>query len=496
MSHLTAVEFFVGIGDINAAFLPKIKSAIPEAASSSSSSTTGSAAATSPATSLSPSEQQETALAITAQNENLDQQIAEKPLAHLQEAKKSAMIHEAVEKEKAAKSGSSTPAPSEAASEAPSTPSGLGNTPTKANTPGGASPVALAMAEEPVNLPTPPNQQLPSPPKQKAQAKPAAASEPPPPAANGIGSSRFVSKMQTDADDDDESDEQDDSDEEEEEEEDAAEKKDTPAAAPQPAPATPPETAASTSAQRSTTPPLAPSDASRPSDVPAESDSDTPVDIVIDQPEKGEGSTKAPHPMTEDEAIEEEILSTYDPKEWAVLVDNDTELERVLAVLQDIHREFYESAGSKSVLGNDVAVSPVCWPCSRNWTDMAVGQDIIPRMKRKVLQSCNIVFSGVIPLDQEPSRCASSRPSICRMRAYLTSPEIADPKYGRQHKPSARPAQTCCKTGQRTLSQPSPAHQRSTRLGGGRKCISLRRGGCSSLPHNGSGNRRRTGLSR
>ena len=351
---LLSVEFFVGIGDINAAFLPKIKSAIPESASSSSSSTTGSTAATSPATSASPSEQQETALAITAQNENLDQQIAEKPLAHLQEAKKSAMIHEAVEKEKAAKSGSSTPAPSEAASEAPSTPSGLGNTPTKANTPGGASPVALAMAEEPVNLPTPPNQQLPSPPKPKAQAMPAAPSEAPPHAANGIGSSRFVSKMQTDDDDDDSED--DDSDEDEEEEDAAEKKEDMPVQAPQPAAATAPATAASTSAQRSTTPPLAPSETARPSETNAESSADAPVDIVIDEPETEESGTKAPHQMTEDEAIEEEILSTYDPKEWAVLVDNDTELDRVLAVLKDVHREFYESAGSKSVLGNDVAV--------------------------------------------------------------------------------------------------------------------------------------------
>lgn len=32
-------------------------------------------------------------------------------------------------------------------------------------------------------------------------------------------------------------------------------------------------------------------------------------------------------------------------------------------------------------------------------------QSIIPRMKSEVLQGCNIVFSGVIPLDKRPETC-------------------------------------------------------------------------------------------
>jgi len=67
-----------------------------------------------------------------------------------------------------------------------------------------------------------------------------------------------------------------------------------------------------------------------------------------------------------------------------VLVDNDHELEVVKNVLKDIHKSFYTSYDNKE-------------------TDVSV-QKILKTMRHKILNGKNILFSSVIPLNQDPSK--------------------------------------------------------------------------------------------
>ena len=135
---------------------------------------------------------------------------------------------------------------------------------------------------------------------------------------------------------------------------------------------------------------------------PAEAD-----DIQVDNTDiavpalNGDGS---PHLETADE-IEEDAQGHDSAEdgdnedfEEALLTDNDRELDRVLAVLKEVHRRYYDQFATRG----GVPVCPV-----RHASDGAdkVGvQAIIPDIKAEVLRGCHIVFSSVFPLDQRPER--------------------------------------------------------------------------------------------
>lgn len=88
------VDFFVGIGDINSAFLPKQSSALTSAQTPSVASQTPSALESAEVDSR-PAADVESA-AISQQAETLDHQLTDKPLAKMQE-EKSAALHDALE---------------------------------------------------------------------------------------------------------------------------------------------------------------------------------------------------------------------------------------------------------------------------------------------------------------------------------------------------------------------------------------------------------------
>lgn len=69
-------------------------------------------------------------------------------------------------------------------------------------------------------------------------------------------------------------------------------------------------------------------------------------------------------------------------KERPVLVDNDTELKYVMKAMNTLHKRFYDNYSNSST-------ADVC--------------QILPSLKHKVLEGINIVFSGIIPLFQDPS---------------------------------------------------------------------------------------------
>lgn len=65
-------------------------------------------------------------------------------------------------------------------------------------------------------------------------------------------------------------------------------------------------------------------------------------------------------------------------KEYHKLSNDDEELNRTLNVLKNIHSRFYNEN-----LNADVRY-------------------ILPQLKSDVLNGCNLVFSGVIPINQPP----------------------------------------------------------------------------------------------
>ncbi|KAF9190720.1 Carboxy-terminal domain (CTD) phosphatase [Haplosporangium sp. Z 11] len=86
----------------------------------------------------------------------------------------------------------------------------------------------------------------------------------------------------------------------------------------------------------------------------------------------------------------DEIAKNKPPKPRApVLDDKDSELKFILNILEDIHEQFYD-AREKYLQGE-----------SKRQADVKA---IITEMKRNVLRGLNLVFSGVIPLGQEPAR--------------------------------------------------------------------------------------------
>lgn len=305
------------MGDINSAFLPKLRAVRTTADSSSTSpATTGNANSASTTASGTELTDAETVAAIHAQAEDMDHQIVDKPLAKLQE-EKSAMLHE-----RAAKSATGA-SPSPVSSGQSSTSDQVGETEAaEAKAEPGVKPPAASAAS------------------QSAATATAAVSR-----SNGIGASRFVTKMQTDDASDSES-EADSSDAEE--------------------PATTESEAVMDA--RSTTPDEGPLVAR-----------DIPVAGVAKDEHTAESPSSA---ADESQAISMGAPSSQiDAKEEAVLHDDDRELERVLSVLSKVHESYYGSAdGTRNV------------------------EEIIPRMKEKVLAGCNIVFSGVIPLDQDTTR--------------------------------------------------------------------------------------------
>lgn len=87
------------------------------------------------------------------------------------------------------------------------------------------------------------------------------------------------------------------------------------------------------------------------------------------------------------------------PRRRPLLVDNDTELEMVSRVLEEVHHTFYDrrklrekqnqkSTGDRGVL-------------DANPADV---RKIMPEMKYTVLAGTRILFSSVIPLGQDPRR--------------------------------------------------------------------------------------------
>ncbi|KAM3579041.1 CTD phosphatase Fcp1 [Umbelopsis sp. WA50703] len=74
-----------------------------------------------------------------------------------------------------------------------------------------------------------------------------------------------------------------------------------------------------------------------------------------------------------------------------VLVDNDQELDKILEILQTVHRRFYDQY--------DTAMKKS--PGSRILPDVTT---LLPELKAKVLEGTVILFSSVIPLGQDPEQ--------------------------------------------------------------------------------------------
>ncbi|CAE7133652.1 unnamed protein product, partial [Rhizoctonia solani] len=79
----------------------------------------------------------------------------------------------------------------------------------------------------------------------------------------------------------------------------------------------------------------------------------------------------------------------------AVLRDDDTELDRIYSVLDEIHARFYEAYEKEWVNANTKA--------RRNGARNFNVQRIIPAIKRRVLQGAHILFSSVIPMNVDPT---------------------------------------------------------------------------------------------
>lgn len=98
----------------------------------------------------------------------------------------------------------------------------------------------------------------------------------------------------------------------------------------------------------------------------------------------------------EDAPPEEEPAS---PEAHAVLRNDDTELTLIQAVrlptnqlLEEIHEKWYEAYDEQHVPLPDVKVGT------------RLTQDVIRTMKHRVLAGCTLVFSGLIPLGEQPER--------------------------------------------------------------------------------------------
>ncbi|KAG0166824.1 Carboxy-terminal domain (CTD) phosphatase [Apophysomyces sp. BC1034] len=94
-----------------------------------------------------------------------------------------------------------------------------------------------------------------------------------------------------------------------------------------------------------------------------------------------------------------------------LLVDDDSELYTMLEILKDVHRQFYDAVDVNTEAEGDGAGSP------RSKPDVT---DLIPSMKKKILQGVHIVFSGVIPLQQDPQtswiwQLAESFGAVCSL---------------------------------------------------------------------------------
>ncbi|CUA76285.1 hypothetical protein RSOLAG22IIIB_06191 [Rhizoctonia solani] len=79
----------------------------------------------------------------------------------------------------------------------------------------------------------------------------------------------------------------------------------------------------------------------------------------------------------------------------AVLRDDDTELDRIYSVLDEIHARFYEAYEREWVNANPKS--------RRNGSRGFNVQRIIPAIKRRVLQGTHILFSSVIPMNVDPT---------------------------------------------------------------------------------------------
>ncbi|KZT74927.1 hypothetical protein DAEQUDRAFT_720113 [Daedalea quercina L-15889] len=82
----------------------------------------------------------------------------------------------------------------------------------------------------------------------------------------------------------------------------------------------------------------------------------------------------------------------------ALLNNNDTELQRVQKILEEVHQRFYDEYDARSLEPK---------PSKRKGTKQSEPasydvRTIIPRMRMDTLDGCHILFSSVIPLDTRP----------------------------------------------------------------------------------------------
>lgn len=322
-------EFYVGIGDINGAFLPKQKPALPASVPvpSAASSTSAASAPSSPSSASSVSEAQtpassmneDTAAATLVQADQLDQQIHDRPLLKMQEERSAQLVKERKEHP----TPSVTPSPAPSLASAPNTPKKAGDKPN--DKPENAGHNGMSVDVPPIQAAIPDVQ----PPAKSAappvSPRPATVPLPAQPT-NGIGASRFVSKVQQSDGVSSSSDE--DSDDESGSSENGKEAKEDGAVAAK-------SQAVSESAA------VSPEPASI-SEVktPASAISEEKVDSV-DTP-KTETTTNeedANEAEPEEQAEVQEALPVEE--EEAVLRDDDRELDRVLRILTQVHTAFY-----------------------------------------------------------------------------------------------------------------------------------------------------------
>ncbi|GAB5593195.1 CTD phosphatase Fcp1 [Umbelopsis nana] len=127
---------------------------------------------------------------------------------------------------------------------------------------------------------------------------------------------------------------------------------------------------------------------------------DADADADAEELDKVDADTLAKQQQEQDAMVEEQkqarpLLQKQNEmsllQDQPVLVDNDEELDKILEILQEVHKRFYQQY--------DKAIQMS--PRSRVLPDVTT---LLPNLKANVLQGTMLLFSSVIPLGQDPQQ--------------------------------------------------------------------------------------------
>ncbi|KAK7114244.1 RNA polymerase II subunit A C-terminal domain phosphatase-like [Littorina saxatilis] len=128
---------------------------------------------------------------------------------------------------------------------------------------------------------------------------------------------------------------------------------------------------------------------------------------------------------TKDTVQQEEAKeSGEDELEW---VDDDDYLLHLEEILTRIHKAYYSMFDE----GKQLSSAEVAPTSKRSLPDL---KSLIPYIKRKTLKGCNIVFSGVVPLNTPPER--SRGYNVARMLGAAIQANIVAPKQASKKHPA------------------------------------------------------------